>query len=200
KILNDFNGKTVTYHGEPCVHYRFESQVQRCPDAMAVIGDNHSLSYAELNAKANQLAHYLRESGVARGDLVGIYAQRSPEFLVAILAIMKAGGAYIPFDPVNPISRIDYMLTDSGVSVLLTENELLEHLKDNLETPLACKALRLDCDLSSLETYSTENPVWCNESDDLAYMIYTSGSTGQPKGALVHHAGALNHIDAEFDV
>ncbi|CAM4092980.1 non-ribosomal peptide synthetase [Pseudoalteromonas ostreae] len=195
-ILNEFNGRTVKYLGEPCIHQRFEQQVNAHADNIAVVGDNTSLTYLELNKKANQLAHYLRESGVEKNTLVGIYAKRSPEFLISILAIMKAGGAYLPLDPVNPQERIEYMLLDSELTLLISSQELLS----NLSLDDSIKTLEMDNGFAELAKWSDENPVWCNNGDDLAYMIYTSGSTGHPKGALVHHAGALNHIDAEFDV
>jgi amino acid adenylation domain-containing protein len=195
-ILNNFNGRAVQYLGEPCIHQRFERQVNIAADSIAVVGDYTSLSYLELNKKANQLAHYLRESGVGKNTLVGIYAKRSPEFLISILAIMKAGGAYVPLDPVNPIERIEYMIMDSKVAILISSGELL----NNISLDESIQTIELDDGFEKLADWSDENPVWCNDSQDLAYMIYTSGSTGHPKGALVHHAGALNHIDAEFDV
>lgn len=198
QVLNEFNSKTVKYQGEECIHQRFERQVENAPNAIAVVGEQVSLSYAQLNARANQLAHYLRKKGLGPGQLVGIYAHRSPEFLTAILAIMKAGGAYAPLDPVNPLERIRYMLEDSSTTILLTETALLEQLSSQMT--LEQEIWLLDGDQGGLTNYSESNPSWCNGSNDLAYMIYTSGSTGQPKGALVHHAGALNHIDAEFDV
>lgn len=195
QILCEFNSPRVDYLGGN-IQQRFERQASKTPNDIAVVHGVRRLTYQEVNYQANRLAHYLIENGVSSNKLVGIYAQRSPEFLVAIIAIMKAGGAYVPLDPINPVKRIEYMVSDSQISLLLSETNLLNELSLSDEVTCFCLSnLR-----SGLNKYSNNNPTNTTNSSDLAYMIYTSGSTGTPKGALVHHAGALNHIDAEFDV
>ena len=128
-ILADFNAPAVDYQGEVTIHERFEARVAETPDAIAVVHDRsheqggslETLTYAELNAQANRVAHFLQAKGVGVNDLVGIFAARSPRFLVAILGIMKAGAAYVPLDPINPQDRIDYMISNAGAKVLLSE-------------------------------------------------------------------------------
>ncbi|PQQ26173.1 non-ribosomal peptide synthetase [Photorhabdus hindustanensis] len=194
RIINEFNSPVVAYDKTVAIHQRFEHQVVKTPAAIAAVCNTNRITYAELNQRANQLAHYLIEQGVARNHIVAIYAERSIEFVIAMLGIMKASAAYVPLDPTNPPERLSYMLADSGVNVVLTQSHL------NRLTFNGQKRFRLDVDWPSLDHYPNTNPEVECYPDDLAYMIYTSGSTGKPKGALVHHAGALNHIDAEFDV
>ncbi|SFD15618.1 non-ribosomal peptide synthetase [Pseudoalteromonas denitrificans] len=195
-LLSDFNSPIVEYAGSPCIHHRFEEQVVRRPDHIAVVHHDQELTYDQLNCQSNKLAHYLIEKGIERNSLVGIYARRSPRFLIAILAIMKAGGAYVPLDPNNPKQRIDAMLADSEISVILTESAHVEDFNDDNERTVCC----LDLISEDLANYRFDNPGFQSDGNDFAYMLYTSGSTGTPKGALVHHSGAMNHIDAEFDV
>jgi amino acid adenylation domain-containing protein len=205
-----FNGPAVNYNGSLSVHGRFEAQVESVPAAVAAVSyfDNnkHSLgelsytnrqqiSYQQLNQKANQVAHYLKFQGVKANTLVGIYCHRSIDFLIAVLGILKAGGAYVPLDPTNPIERLNYMVSDSKVNIILSQ----EALAGSIKLPDTCQCAFLDkCDV--FNAYSPLNPKNETLPEDLAYMIYTSGSTGMPKGALVHHGGALNHLDAEFDL
>ncbi len=196
QLTHDFNGPKIAYNGEPCFHLRFEIQAEACPDNIAVIHRDTSLTYRSLNAQANQLAHYLREQGIGVNSLVGIYAHRSANFLLAMLAINKAGGAFVPFDPSNPQERIDYMIKDAKVELLLTDSTLLAGFDQDDDLTMVC----LDKLAQEVAGYSQENLVNINSQDDCAYMIYTSGSTGRPKGALVHHGGALNHADAFFDL
>lgn len=194
-----FNSAPVQYHGAISIHGRFEAQVVQKPKAIAAVykddSDYQRLSYEQLNQRANQVAAYLRLQGVGANTLVGLYCQRSLDFLVGVLGILKAGGAYVPFDPSNPQERLNYMVSDSQVSIILSQREL----SDTLTLPEMCQCIYLDNEALFAE-YSSENVKIDSLPDDLAYMIYTSGSTGQPKGALVHHGGALNHIDAEFDL
>ncbi|NDK98576.1 non-ribosomal peptide synthetase [Photorhabdus bodei] len=194
RIINEFNSPVVAYDKTVAIHQRFEHQVVKTPAAIAAVCNTNRITYAELNRRANQLAHYLIAQGVVRNHIVAIYAERSIEFVIAMLGIMKAGAAYVPLDPTNPPERLSYMLADSGVNVVLTQSHL------NGLTFNGQKRFRLDVDWPSLDHYPNTHPEVECYPDDLAYMIYTSGSTGKPKGALVHHAGALNHIDAEFDV
>lgn len=185
-----------------CIHELFEEQVERHPDAVAVVfsagrnGVEETLTYAELNAAANQVAHYLVEQGVKPDSLVGICVERSLEMMIGQLGVLKAGGAYVPIDPGYPEERIEFILEDSGVEILLTENELLSELPLDDQ-----QILPLDEEIrdSLLDDYSEENIV--KEShpagiplteNHLAYVIYTSGSTGKPKGVLIEHSGIVN--------
>ncbi|MFT5757211.1 MAG: amino acid adenylation domain-containing protein [Alteromonadaceae bacterium] len=197
--LSNFNSPSVKYPGSVSIQGRFESQVLKVPEAIAAVFKTKDgcerISYRELNQRANQVAGCLIKHGIKTNDLVGVYAQRSIDFLVAILGTLKAGGAYVPFDPNNPKERLEYMIDNANVSVILTQTAL----KDSLNLPEGCHSVYLD-KRESFSTYSANNHQCLTTGDDLAYMIYTSGSTGMPKGALVDHAGALNHIDAEFDL
>jgi amino acid adenylation domain-containing protein len=200
RLLSDFNSPQIDYLGEAYIHQRFETQVEQNPEGISVVHNGRSYTYNELNCQANRLAHHLKDIGITRNTLVGIFAQRSPEFLVAMLAIMKAGGAYVPLDPMNPKKRINYMMADAQLCCLLTESQLLNQLSEDNKLPEDMTVICLDSLATNIDQTRVTNPTVVNEIDDLAYMIYTSGSTGQPKGALIHHGGALNHIDAEFDV
>lgn len=196
QLLQEWNSPAVSYDPTPTIHQRFVNQAGRTPDAVAITHNGESLTYRELDAYSNRIAAYLQEKGVTRGDLVAIYAYRSVHFLASMLGIMKAGGAYVPLDPINPPERIRYMVDNSNTRVLITESRLAGKVTLDESVTL----LQLDIDQSMIARYSDAAVMVDTQGDDLAYMIYTSGSTGMPKGALVHHAGALNHIDAEFDV
>jgi amino acid adenylation domain-containing protein len=156
---------------------------------VAVIHANQSLSYQDLNQRANQLANYLREAGVKPGKLVGLYLKRSPELLVAMLAVLKAGGAYVPLDPTYPTSRLAYMVSDAEIGLLLTHT--------SLEGTLPIHEVRkifIDADWASIVRESVENPAPLVVPTDLAYVIYTSGSTGKPKGVKINHAAVVNFL------
>ncbi|MBQ4880453.1 amino acid adenylation domain-containing protein [Pseudoalteromonas luteoviolacea] len=170
-----------------CLHELFEAQVQREPDKTALVYEGASLSYDELNRRANQLARYLQAQGVKTDTLVGLCVERSLETVIGILAILKAGGAYVPLDPANPQSRLAYMLEDSGVQTVLTSQAVLAQLPLLADKALclddeAVKAQLSDMPLENLTVSSLG--LTCHH---LAYVIYTSGSTGQPKGVLVQH-------------
>jgi amino acid adenylation domain-containing protein len=176
----------------------FEEQAMRTPDAPAVVFADEdrttSLSYAELNRKANQLANYLRAHGVAPEALVGISVKRSVEMIIGILGVLKAGGAYLPMDPTYPQDRLAYMFSDSGIHILLTQKELLEHLPNPGETK-ELSTILLDRDWAMIEEKSGDRaPESGVDLENLAYMIYTSGSTGRPKGVLLRHCGFTNFI------
>ena len=173
-----------------CVHELFEAQVERTPEAIAVVFDGEQLTYRELNTRANQLAHRLVALGVTPDALVGICLNRSPQMVVAVLAVLKAGGAYVPLDPAYPDDRIAFMLADSRAAVLLTEAGLLARLPA-FEGPKIC----LDSDWKSIDTESTSNPETAVRAVNLAYVIYTSGSTGKPKGAMIEHRGLTNYLN-----
>ncbi|PNA60317.1 non-ribosomal peptide synthetase, partial [Pseudomonas sp. MPR-LB3] len=158
------------------------------PQAPALRFGDVSLSYAELNRRANRLAHRLLEAGVGPDVLVGLALERSVEMVVGLLAVLKAGGAYVPLDPEYPRERLAYMLEDSGVKLLLTQTQVLAQLPipQGLETLVLGE--------STFEGYSEENPGIALDGENLAYVIYTSGSTGQPKGAGNRHAALLNRL------
>ncbi len=174
-----------------CLHERFEEQVRRSPDAVAVTYDGRFLSYRELNERANRLAHHLRRLGVGAETLVALCLERSLELPVAILGVLKAGGAYVPLDPDYPAERIEFVLEDSGAPVLITQERLLEHLPP-FRGPIVC----LDRDAAALEATSNADPSRLATPDSLAYVIYTSGSTGRPKGVLVEHRNVARLFSA----
>lgn len=184
QILNVWGNTKGIYEHCNTFHGLLEEQAGRTPDATAIWFEDESLTYAELNAKANGLARRLRTQGIKTGDLVGLIAERSLEMIVGIYGIMKAGGAYVPIDPEYPKERISYMLEDSGAKLILTQAHLLEHLGWTENVLLLDESSTYDADTSNLE--DTAGP------DDLAYVIYTSGTTGQPKGVLVEHRGLPN--------
>lgn len=190
QLLVDWNQTANEYPQDKCIHQLFEEQVAKTPDATAVVFENEQLTYEKLNQKANQLAHYLQSLGVGSETLVGICVERSLEMVVAILGVLKAGGAYVPLDPNYPQERLNYMLCDSAVQVLLTQQNLLDSLPQKHPASIVC----LDTDWQLVNTHSHNNPVSDITSDNLAYVIYTSGSTGKPKGVMGIHQGAVNRF------
>ncbi|MEH2448292.1 MAG: amino acid adenylation domain-containing protein [Nostoc sp.] len=181
-----WNNTQVDYPQNQCIHELFEAQVERTPDSIAVVFEDQQLTYRELNAKANQLAHYLRSLGVEPEVLVGICVERSLEMVIGLLGILKAGGAYVPLDPAYPAERLAFILQDAQVPVLLTQQRLIEKLPES-QTRTVC----LDTDWGSIAQQSQQNLISNCTTDNLAYIIYTSGSTGQPKGVLVNHANVV---------
>ena len=171
----------------------FEEQVERAPDAVALVFEGQQLTYRELNHRANQLAHYLQKLGVKPDVLVGICVERSFEMVVGLLGILKAGGAYVPLDPGYPKERLSLMLSDSQVYVLLTQKHLAHQLPK-----LGIEQVVLDLDWENIKHYSQDNPVETTTPENIAYMIYTSGSTGKPKGVVVPHKG-INRLVLNTD-
>lgn len=194
KLLVEFNDTRTDYPKDLCIHQLIEQQVERTPDNVAVIFEDQQLTYRELNARSNQLAHYLQTLGVGPETLVGICVERSIEMLVGVLGILKVGGAYVPLDPVYPHERLAFMLEDSQVAMLLTQKKLVATLPEH-HAQVVC----LDTDWSRIFQESEENPVSTVKSDNLAYLIYTSGSTGKPKGVLVAHQGLCNLAQAQIE-
>ncbi|MBW4636669.1 MAG: amino acid adenylation domain-containing protein [Gloeocapsa sp. UFS-A4-WI-NPMV-4B04] len=170
-----------------CVHQLFEAQVERTPDAVAVVFENQQLTYRELNNQANRIAHYLQQLGVKPEVLVGICMERSLEMVVGLLGILKAGGAYVPLDPAYPQERLAFMLADAQVPLLLSQQHLVI-------PPLKAQVVCLDSDAQALLHQSQENPISPVKPENLAYVIYTSGSTGTPKGVMNTHLGLSNRL------
>jgi len=188
-LLYDWNATRTDYPLDRTVVDEFERQAARTPDAIAVVCENQSLSYAELNRRANRLAHHLIALGVAVENLVGLCMERSLELIIAVLGVLKAGAAYVPFDPSYPAERLAAMLDDANVAALLTQSGLLERL------PLQhTRTICLDRDWPAIAQQSSANPTRRPLPLNLAYAIYTSGSTGQPKGVPNSHRGLLNRL------
>lgn len=183
------NRVDISRHKDVTVHGLFEAQVARSPGATAVVFNGDEISYIELNARANQLAHHLRGLGVGRESLVGVWMDRSTEMIVALLGVLKAGGAYVPLDPAFPQDRIKFMMADADLEVIVTESRLAQTLPAD-----GPRAVCLDSDAAPLARHSVENPTSAGEPHDLAYVIYTSGSTGRPKGVMLEHRSVVNFL------
>ena len=191
-LLYEWNDTRTEYPSDKCVHELFEDQAARTPDAVAVVFAAEELSYAELNRRANRLAHYLRRLGVRPDDRVAICAERGLAMVVALLAVLKAGAAYVPLDPAYPADRLRFMFEDCAPVALLTQS----HLKDySVSSARACR-----CSI-----WRTAAPLWRDQPESnpdrasigltpehLAYVIYTSGSTGMPKGVMVEHRNVVH--------
>ena len=191
-IVEEFNATHVPFEHERTLHGLIEEQVRRTPAAPAVWYDGHCLTYAELNARANQLARHLRREGVGPDRLVGICVERSVELVVGLLGISKAGGAYVPIDPDYPPERVAYMLEDAAPTVLLTQSHLRAMLPAN-----GARVLMLDADWARVASEPRDDlePAAVGlHSRHLAYVIYTSGSTGKPKGAMNEHRALVNRL------
>lgn len=185
QVTQRFNATRAAYPQEKLIQELFEEQVTRRPDAAAVVCGTQSLTFEKLNGRANQLARYLRELGVAADEPVGICVERSAEMVVGLLGILKAGGAYVPLDPDYPSERVAYMLDDAKPRVLLTQ----QHLMDRLSS-MAGSVIAIDRDWSEVAQYPAANlksRALGMRSNQLAYVIYTSGSTGKPKGVMIEH-------------
>ena len=197
--LKDWNNNTHTdFSASRCIHQLFEDQVERTPEAIAVAFGDKQFTYRELNQRSNQLANYLQTLGVGPNSLVGICLERSLELIIGCLAVLKAGGAYVPLDPAYPQERLNFMLSDAQIAILLTQQKLLPILSSS-----QAQTICLDADVKVFAQASTANPISKVTAENLAYVIYTSGSTGKPKGVLALHQGLLNlvfwHCSA-FDV
>jgi amino acid adenylation domain-containing protein len=189
RLLVDFNATAAPLPTTQTLPALLDAQADRTPDAVAVVSESGSLTYAELHARANQLAHYLRGLGVGPDVRVAVCLDRSTDLLVGVLGISKAGGAYVPLDPTYPRERLAFMLEDSQVTVLVTQEALLEMLP-----PTSATVVRIDADWPAIAEQPTQALTTELSPDDLAYVIYTSGSTGKPKGVQVHHRGLVNFL------
>jgi len=202
QILVEWNNTRTDYPRDVCIHHLIENQVARAPDALAVVWNDARLTYRELNARANQLANYLRARGVAPEMPVAICLERSLEMIVAALAVLKAGGAYVPLDPDYPSERLAFMLEDSGAQILLTQSHLLSritHPSTPLRSAQDASRICLDTDWHIIAQSSDANPTANVAPENLAYIIYTSGSTGQAKGVLIEHRSLGNQFFAWRD-
>ncbi|HEX8557861.1 MAG TPA: condensation domain-containing protein, partial [Pyrinomonadaceae bacterium] len=191
RLLGETNATAAPFSADACAHELFEARAARAPGADALFYEDARVSYGELNARANRLARRLRRLGVGPEVVVGLHLERSPEMVVALLAVLKAGGAYLPLDPAYPAARLRFMLEDSGARVLLTERRLADALP-----PWPGAVVRLDAEREAAEAESGENLTAAATPSHLAYVIYTSGSTGRPKGVMVAHRGLCNLAEA----
>jgi amino acid adenylation domain-containing protein len=189
QLLSEWNRTATDYPHEQCIHEMFAAQAGRTPEAVALVLEEQTLSYAELNRRANQLAHYLRGQGVGAESLVGLMMERSIEMVVAVLGILKAGAAYLPLDPAYPQERLAWMMDDAQVSVLLTQAHLADLLAGR-QVSLIC----LDTEWKKIARESESNPINGTTALNLAYVTYTSGSTGRPKGVCVPHRGVVRLV------
>ncbi|WP_439608604.1 amino acid adenylation domain-containing protein [Hydrogenophaga sp.] len=188
QLLLGWNDTAVPYPTGQTVHGLFEAQVARTPDAVAVRFEDSTLSYAQLNARANQLAHRLRALGAGRESLIGVWMERSADMVVAVLGVLKSGAAYVPLDPAFPKDRIDYMMEDAELRIVVTQDGLAQGL------PTGVQSVCLDTGASTLAALSADNPAPLAGAGDLAYVIYTSGSTGRPKGVMLEHRAVVNFL------
>ncbi len=194
RLLVEFNNTAMDYSQDKCFHQLFEEQVQLNPDKVAVAFEGDSISYATLNSKSNQLAHYLIDAGVGPGVLVGLFVDRSIEMMIGLLGILKAGGAYVPLDPDYPKERLSYMLGESGSPVLITQEKFKADLPES-----DAQVIFVDSDWSRIGQESSENPAYKGEAkrpgpENLSYVIFTSGSTGKPKGVQIPHRAVTNFL------
>ncbi|MGK7940310.1 MAG: amino acid adenylation domain-containing protein [Crocosphaera sp.] len=188
KILNEWNDTQSNYIQDKWIHQLFEEQVEKTPDAIAVIFDDEQLTYRELDQKANQLANYLQRLEVLPGDFIGLFLEPSPARIIGLLAILKAGGIYLPLDPTYPQERLKFMVEDSQISILITQEYLSIKL---FIKPL--KIVNLDTDWDQIEQEFSHKFERKITGENLAYIIYTSGSTGRPKGVLINHQALSSH-------
>jgi surfactin family lipopeptide synthetase C len=189
QLLVEWNATQVDYPRDKCIHELFEEQVERTPDAVALVFEDQRLTYRELNSRSNQLAHYLTKLGVGPEVLVGICVERSLEMVVGLLGILKAGGAYVPLDPAYPKERLAFMVEDTRIAVLLTQRGMIPVIP-------ACtpKMLCLDADWEAVAGENDQNLPAQSTAESLAYVMYTSGSTGTPKGVEVLHRGVVRLV------
>ncbi|HJP95209.1 MAG TPA: amino acid adenylation domain-containing protein [Pyrinomonadaceae bacterium] len=189
QLLIEWNDTRAEFERGVCAHQLFEAQVERTPDAVAVAFEDERLSYTELNARANKLAHHLRGLGVTAGDVVGIFMERSLEMIVGVLGTLKAGAACLPFDPSLPHERLAFMLRDAGGPVVLSQQHLATDLPET-----GARVVCLDADWNDIARSSDENPRTSITPESWIYVIYTSGSTGTPKGVCMPHRALVNLI------
>src|SRR6185503_19138770 len=179
QILIEWNATDAEFPYQKSIHQLFQEQAQLAPNDIALVCDNTRLTFAELNARANQLAQYLRKRGVGPEVRVAICVERSVEMIVGLLGILKAGGTYVPLEPSYPAERVAFIHADSQARLLLTQ----QHLRESL-TPWTGETIYLDSEWPEIARETPEPPVEITSSENSAHVIYTSGSTGQPKGVV----------------
>ncbi|MBW4625285.1 MAG: amino acid adenylation domain-containing protein [Brasilonema octagenarum HA4186-MV1] len=194
QLLVEFNQTQIDYPQDKCIHQRFEEQAQKTPNNIAVIFEDQQLTYAELNRKANKIAHHLQTLGVKPEVLVGLCVERSSEMIIGLLGILKAGGAYLPLDPGLPKESLAFRLQDAQVPLLLTQQRLVDALPTD-----ASQIVCLDTDWDIIAQHSDENPTSVVTSENLVYVLFTSGSTGTPKGVAIEHRQLLNYLNGIID-
>ena len=191
RILRTWNSTERSHTTDTPLHSLVETSVDREPSRTALVFEDESLTYIDLDRRANAIAHQLQDMGAVPGQLVGICLDRSPDMVATLLAVLKCGAAYVPLDPTYPSARISYVLEDAATAIVVTDEHTLKHLP-----PLPCRVLSLDGDAGEIETQPTTRPEPVAGPDDLAYVIYTSGSTGRPKGVQIEHRAAVNFVKA----
>ena len=192
QMLAAWNATDRDFPSHTCIHQLFEAQVERTPDAVALVFRSERLTYRELDRRANQLAHHLRALGVGPDAMVGVFMERSVPMMVGLLAILKAGGAYVPMDPSYPAARIAMMLEDAHADVVLTDSRLRESVPGTVAHVVAVDELDVAGAVAT-----TPPSVDGLRSEHLAYVIFTSGSTGRPKGVMVEHRNVVNFFTGD---
>ncbi|BAZ30178.1 amino acid adenylation domain-containing protein [Cylindrospermum sp. NIES-4074] len=195
QLLIEFNNTQVDFSQNMCFHQLFEEQVASTPNSIAVVFEDQKLTYAELNARANQLAHYLQKLGVKPEVLVGICVERSLKVIVAILGILKAGGAYLPLDPALPAGNLCLRLVDAQAPFLLTQQQFIQAQSFASLDEHTIQVICLERDGEAIATETQQNPHCAVITKNLAYVIYTSGSTGKPKGVAIEHRQLCNYLN-----
>ncbi len=188
-LLMECNRTDTPYPRESCIHQLFEAQTLQSPDAVALVVQDRSITYSELNRRSNQLAHALQRLGIGPDRLVAVSMDRSPEMIVALLGILKAGAAYLPLDDYAPTERIRLILEDAGASVIVTQESRSKLLQE-----ARVKTLRLDADWPIVDSEPDVNPICLVSANNLAYVLFTSGSTGTPKGVMVDHRAVVRLV------
>ena len=188
RLLVEWNDTKTDYPNDQCIHRLFEEQVENTPEAIALVFEDQQLTYRELNNRANRLAHYLTTEGVQSETPVAIYLDRSIELAVALLAVLKAGGVYVPIDPSYPSDRVTFILHDVQAPFLVSTEALVSQL-----SLIGARTITLDTELQKLDRHDYPNPRMIVGSQSPSYILYTSGSTGTPKGVVMSH-GALNNL------
>ncbi len=194
RILIEWNNTKSEYPADKCIHHLFEEHAERTPDAVAVVFENERITYRELNARANQLAHYLPSLGAGPEVPVALCFERSPDMIAGIIGILKAGGAYLPLDPHYPKERITYMMEDAGVQLVLTQHTTADCIPETGATVLCLE------DVPGSHPLRCAGEECCVTPDNLAYIIYTSGSTGAPKGVMITHKMLCNLASAQISL
>jgi amino acid adenylation domain-containing protein len=195
RLLQQWNDTKREFPLDACVHQLFERQAELAPDQVALVFEGQKLTYADLNRKANQLAHHLRGLGISADRPVALCVTRSLEMVIGLLGVLKAGGAYVPLDTSAPRERLGFILEETGASVLLTQGSLAPLMPET-----TARVIRLDDDWPIIDEASEDNPLSEVALENLAYIIYTSGSTGRPKGVMVSHGNLLNSIFAQYEL